>query len=113
MTEMTVCVCHSVTSIQKSQFSVKVVHRNVPLTTTICLDFYANIFHDEFARKGHYFDNINVHSIYVAIELAAVLTASDFRMRENYVITGIPKRSYNFSKNVQLTVCHQLWHTLS
>ena len=56
--------------------------------------FYANIFRDEFAKKGHYFDNINVHSIYVAIVLAAVLTASDLRMHENYVIKGIPKRSY-------------------
>ena len=45
-------------------------------------------------RKRHYFDNINMHSIYVAIMLAVVLTASDLRMRENYIIMGIPKSSY-------------------
>ena len=45
-------------------------------------------------RKGHHFDKISMHSIYTAIVLAAALTASDLRMRENYVITGIPKRSY-------------------
>ena len=80
----------------KSQFSVKVVHRNVPLTKK-CLNFQANIFHDELAKKGHHFDNIDMHSICVAIVLAAVLTASDLRMSENYVISGIPKSSYCFT----------------
>ena len=33
-------------------------------------------------QKGHYFDNMNMHSVYAAIVLAAALTASDLRMRE-------------------------------
>ena len=38
-----------------------------------------------------------MHSIYTAIVLAAVLTASDLRMRENDIIMGTPKSSYNIS----------------
>ena len=51
-------------------------------------------------RKGHYFDKISMHFIYIytAIVLAAALTASDLRMRENYVITGISKTSYTFNR---------------
>ena len=33
-------------------------------------------------------------SVCLAIELAVVLTASDVRMRKNYVTKGIPKTSY-------------------
>ena len=36
-----------------------------------------------------------MQSICVAIVLAAVLTASDLRMRENDVIMGTPKSSYS------------------
>ena len=80
----------------KLQFSEKVVHRNVPLNKKMFEFLNKHLPSNEFAKKGHYFHNINMHSIYVAIVLAAILTASDLRMRGNYVITGIPKTSYRF-----------------
>ena len=42
-------------------------------------------------------------SVCLAIVLAVVLTASDVRMRENYVTKGIPETSYN--KGVDQPVC--------
>ena len=45
---------------------------------------------------------ISIHSIYAAIVLAVALTPSDLRMREHYIITGIPKRSYTVTAFEQL-----------